>query len=114
LLAKTLETLSLDLKRKVSSLVVTQKMLQETGASLDYTDGFVDISRAVQGIEISVLYTQLSSNYFKLSLRSKGSFNVEKVAKKFGGGGHINAAGCQIEGDIESIKRKVLKAIKEL
>jgi bifunctional oligoribonuclease and PAP phosphatase NrnA len=114
LLAKTLETLSLDLKRKVGSLVVTQKTLQETGASLDYTDGFVDIPRAVQGIEISVLYTQVSSNYFKLSLRSKGSVNVEKVAKKFGGGGHINAAGCQIEGDIESIKHKVLEAIKEL
>jgi bifunctional oligoribonuclease and PAP phosphatase NrnA len=114
LLAKTLETLSLDLKRKVGSLVVTQKTLQEAGASLDYTDGFVDVPRAVQGIEISLLYAQLSSNYFKLSLRSKGSVNVEKIAKKFGGGGHINAAGCQIEGDIESIKRKVMKAIKEL
>jgi phosphoesterase RecJ-like protein len=114
LLARTMETLSLDLQRKVGSLVVTQKTLQETGASLDHTDGFVDIPRAVQGIKISVLYAQLGSNYFKLSLRSKGRVNVEKVAKKFGGGGHINAAGCQIEGDIESIKRKVLKAIKDL
>ena len=114
LLAKTLETLSLDLKLKVGSLVVTNKMLQEAGASMEHTDGFVDIPRAVQGIAISVLYTQVNSNCFKLSLRSKGKVNVEKVAKKFGGGGHVNAAACRIEGDIESIKIKIIEAIKEL
>jgi bifunctional oligoribonuclease and PAP phosphatase NrnA len=113
LLAKTLETLSLDMKTKVGSVVVTQKMLQETGSSMDYTDGFVDIPRAVQGIEISVLYSQLNGNCFKLSLRSKGKVNVERVAKKFGGGGHINAAACRIEGDLESIKVKIMEAIKE-
>ncbi len=114
LLAKTMETLSLDLKMKVGSLVVTHKMLQEAGASMEHTDGFVDIPRAVQGIEISILYSQLNGNGFKLSLRSKGQVNVEKVAKKFGGGGHINAAACRIEGDIESIKIKIMEAIKEL
>jgi bifunctional oligoribonuclease and PAP phosphatase NrnA len=114
LLAKAMETLSLDLKMKIGSLVVTQKMLQETGASMDHTDGFVDIPRAVQGIEISVLYTQLASNCFKLSLRSKGKVNVEKVAAKFGGGGHINAAACRIEGDIELVKFKIMEAVKEL
>ncbi len=114
LLARTMETLSLDLKMKVGSLVVTHKMLQEAGASMEHIEGFVDIPRAVQGIEISVLYSQLSGNSFKLSLRSKGQVNVEKVAKKFGGGGHINAAACRIEGDIESIKNKIMEAIKEL
>lgn len=114
LLAKTLETLSLDMERKMGSLTVTLKMLQEAGASIEHTDGFVDIPRTVQGIKISVLYTQMNSNFFKLSLRSKGSVNVEKIANKFGGGGHINAAACRIEGNIESIKLKILEAVKEL
>jgi bifunctional oligoribonuclease and PAP phosphatase NrnA len=114
LMAKTLETLSLDLEAKVGSVVVTQKMLQETGAKVEYTDGFVDLPRVVQGIDIAVLYTQISSDGFKLSLRSKGNVNVEKIAKKFGGGGHINAAACRIDGDIESIKSKLLAAIKEV
>jgi phosphoesterase RecJ-like protein len=114
LLARAMETLSLDMKMKIGSLVVTRKMLQETGASMDHTDGFVDIPRAVQGIEISVLYTQLNNNCFKLSLRSKGKVNVEKIAAKFGGGGHINAAACRVEGDIDSIKLKIKEAVKEL
>jgi phosphoesterase RecJ-like protein len=112
LMAKTLETLSLDLDRKLGSLVVTQKALQETGAAIEQTDGFVDIPRAVQGIDIAILYTQINDNCFKLSLRSKGKVNVEKIAKKFGGGGHINAAACRIEGDIETIKRQMLQAIE--
>ena len=114
LLAKVLETLSLDLKNKVGSLVVTQNALRDTGASLEHTEGLVDIPRTVKEISISILYTQLADDYFKLSLRSKGSVNVEKIAKKFGGGGHINAAACRIKGDIDSIKLQILQAIKEI
>ena len=114
LLAKALETLSLDLKNKVGSLVVTQKALQETGASWELTEGFVDIPRTVRGIEVSVLYTQRGDNNFKLSLRSKADVNVEKVAKKFGGGGHIHASACWMKGDIESIKSQIIKAVREL
>ena len=113
LLAKTMETLSIDLDSKICSLIVTQKALQETGASLEHTDGFVDIPRSVRGIDISILFTQMDENYFKLSMRSKGDVNVEKIARKFGGGGHINAAACRIEGSIEAIKFKVLQAIRE-
>jgi len=114
LLAEALETLSLDLKNKVGSMVVTQKALQETGASWELTEGFVDIPRTVRGIEISILYTQRGDNNYKLSLRSKADVNVEKVAKKFGGGGHIHASACWMKGDIESIKSQIIKAIREL
>jgi len=114
LLAKTMETLSLDLDKKIGSLTVTLKNLQETNSSLEQTDGFVDIPRSIKGINISVLYTELGNNFFKLSLRSKGKVNVEKVAKRFGGGGHMNAAACRIQGDIHTVKRLVLETIEEL
>jgi phosphoesterase RecJ-like protein len=114
LLAKVLETMSLDLENKVGSLFVTQEALRQTGASLDYTEGFIDIPRTVKGIDVSILYTQLGNKYFKVSLRSKGQINVEGVAGKFGGGGHVNAAACRIEGDIEEIKILIAEAIKEI
>jgi phosphoesterase RecJ-like protein len=84
------------------------------GASLEHTEGLVDIPRTVKEISISILYTQLADDYFKLSLRSKGNVNVEKIAKKFGGGGHVNAAGCTIKGNIDTIKLQILQAIKEI
>ena len=114
LLAKTMETLSLDLERRICSLVVTKQAIEETGASMEDTDGFVDIPRAVKGVDVSMLYTQMDNDHYKLSLRSKGKVNVEKIARKFGGGGHINAAACRIKGNIEEVKLLVLKAIVEL
>lgn len=114
LMARALSTLSLDLESKVGSMVVTQKDLMETGAAWEHTEGFVDIPRTVRGIEVSVLYTQRGEDHFKLSLRSKAKANVEKVAKRFGGGGHIHAASCWMKGDIESIKSQIIEAVREL
>lgn len=114
LMARALSTLSLDMESKVGSMVVTQKDLMEAGAAWEHTEGFVDIPRTVRGIEVSVLYTQREQDHFKLSLRSKAKANVEKVAKKFGGGGHIHAAACWMKGDIETIKAQIIEAVKEL
>lgn len=114
LMAKALSTLSLDLESGVGSMVVTQKDLMETGAAWEHTEGFVDIPRTASGIEVSVLYTQRGDDHFKLSLRSKAKVNVEKVAKKFGGGGHIHAASCWMKGNIETIKSQIIEAVREL
>ncbi len=114
LLSRVMETLALDMQTRTASLVVTRKHLQDTGATMEHTDGFIDIPRTVKGIDIAMLYTQMGDKQFKLSLRSKGKINVEKIARKFGGGGHVNAAACRIDGDIETVKSQVLEAVKEL
>jgi bifunctional oligoribonuclease and PAP phosphatase NrnA len=111
LLARVLDTLTFDWAKKVGYMVVLKKTLEETGALMEQTDGFIDIPRSVQGVEVSILFSELSDCCFKLSLRSKGKVNVERVARSFGGGGHINAAACNIEGELEAVKQKVLNAI---
>jgi bifunctional oligoribonuclease and PAP phosphatase NrnA len=114
LLSRVLETLTLDMGTRTASLTVTRKHLQDAGASMEHTDGFIDIPRTVKGVDIAMLYTQMGEKQFKLSLRSKGKVNVEKIARKFGGGGHVNAAACRIDGNINEIKQRVLEAVKEL
>jgi len=114
LMARVLETLELDLDLKTASMVVMQDHLKETGASMEHTDGFIDIPRTVKGVDIAMLYSQMGERFFKLSLRSKGTVNVEKIAAQFGGGGHINAAACRIEGDIAGIKERVRNAVRNL
>ena len=114
LLAKVLQTLELDLELKTASMVVTQSDLREAGATMEHTDGFIDIPRTVKGVDIAMLYSEMGEKFFKLSLRSKGQVNVEKIAAQFGGGGHINAAACRIEGDLAEIKVRVIKAMRDL
>ena len=112
LLTVVLESLALDLNGKVGSMIVTQENLANTGALQEHTEGFVDLPRTIEGVEISILFSELEENYFKLSLRSKGRLDVERVARKWGGGGHVNASGCRIKGDIATIKRLVLAQIE--
>ena len=45
---------------------------------------------------------------YRTSLRSKGDVNVARVAEKFGGGGHRNAAGCTLKGDLEEVEREII------
>jgi phosphoesterase RecJ-like protein len=112
LLTKTMETLAFALDGRVASVVVPLSALAETEALSEHIEGFVDIPRTIQGVDVSILYLELSENYYKLSLRSKGKINVEKVAGQFGGGGHANAAACKIKGELESIKRQVAEAVR--
>ncbi|MDI6775647.1 MAG: bifunctional oligoribonuclease/PAP phosphatase NrnA [Syntrophales bacterium] len=112
LLKKVLETLTFDSDGKIGSMVVLQKTIESVRALPEHTEGFVDIPRSIEGVEISILYNELSENYFKISFRSKGKINVERIARAFGGGGHTNASGCEVEGDIETIRHRVRDVIK--
>jgi phosphoesterase RecJ-like protein len=112
LLATVLPTLSIDEGGRVGSLTVTQQALAAAGALPEHTEGYVDLPRTIRGVEISILYAEMTDGRFKLSLRSKGSVNVERVARVFGGGGHMNAAACRIEGELVEIRRRVLETIR--
>lgn len=113
LLGVVLPTLAIEQEGRVGSLFVTQKALAETGARPEYSEGFVDFPRSIRGVEVSVLYSELDDGRFKLSLRSKGKTNVERVARHFGGGGHVNAAGCRITGEIDDVRVRVGEAIRK-
>lgn len=111
LMTKSLETLSFDFNGRVASMIVYLEFFAATGALSEHVEGFVDIPRAIKGVDVSVFYLEVSNNFYKLSLRSKGNINVEKIARRFGGGGHVNAAACEIRGELRIIKRQVMEAI---
>ena len=112
LLTKTLESLTLDLDNKVGSIVVSRASLVATGAKSEHSEGFVDILRTIKGVLVSILYLELDENYYKLSIRSKGQTNVEQIARRFGGGGHTNAAACKIRGSLADVQRQVVDALR--
>jgi bifunctional oligoribonuclease and PAP phosphatase NrnA len=112
LLAAVLPTLTIEEGGRVGSLIVTQQTIAAAGALPEHTESFVDLPRTIRGVEISILYVELPDGRFKLSMRSKGTVNVERVARAFGGGGHINAAACRMEGELAEIRRRVLETIR--
>jgi bifunctional oligoribonuclease and PAP phosphatase NrnA len=77
------------------------------------SEGFVNYALAVEGIRIAAFFSE-GDRIIKVSLRSKGSFSVKKIAEKyFEGGGHMNAAGGKSNEPMDKTIEKFLSAVKE-
>lgn len=96
LLGKALDSMKLyGNSKEICYMVLTRKMFEETKALESDTDNFVNYSLSVEKVKMGLLFVELT-NGFKISFRSKGAIPVNKLAAKFGGGGHINASGARL------------------
>jgi phosphoesterase RecJ-like protein len=95
-------------------MVVTPRMLQETGSSIEETEGFVNWGLSIEGVRASLLFTETERGT-KVSFRSKRHFHVHTWAQALGGGGHANAAGAFVRKPLdETIDRVVAQAPRYL
>lgn len=114
MLAKALEEAFLMFDGKVIVSCLTKEVFDENNATNLDTDGVVDALRITEGVECALwMYEYPVKGRFKCSLRSNDNINVNLVASAFGGGGHIRAAGCELDGDKDTIMLKVTELIKE-
>ncbi len=72
----------------------------------------VNYPRSIASVEVACLLRQLGDDV-KISLRGKGGVDVSRVAARFGGGGHPNAAGCTVPGELAAVTRAVLATVGE-
>lgn len=112
LLAKALTTLKFSDCGRFASLSVSLDMYAETGTDAELTDGFINYPRSVRGVEVAIFFRQLDSHSYKVGFRSKGAIDVSRLAEGFGGGGHHNAAGCVVQGDLESVREQVFSHLR--
>lgn len=95
LLGKALAGLGTLRQNKVAYLTVSWEMFRETGTEEADTDNFVTYTLLIQGVQIGLLFTELLDGV-KISFRSKGDIEINKLAQEFGGNGHKNAAGAHV------------------
>ncbi|MEW6118317.1 MAG: bifunctional oligoribonuclease/PAP phosphatase NrnA [Nitrospirota bacterium] len=110
LFIKVLNTLEFHGTTVIST--ITRKMFEETSTSADDTENFVSFPYIMRNPQVSILLREIDTNYYKVSLRSRGDLNVAKIAEAYGGGGHKNAAGCTVRGDRARIKAELLDRLK--
>lgn len=94
---------------RVAWTVVYQSDFKRFRAELHDVDAVADELRSVEGVKIAVVFRETPRKTFRVSLRSGYGTNVALVAKKFGGGGHHNAAGCHVS---RSQKEKLLEELE--
>lgn len=113
LLQLALETLSFDAKGKIGYMFITSDMYSKACATEEDSEEIVEYARNAEGVEVGILFKQHSKGNIKISFRSKGKINVNKIASKFGGGGHHNASACTINGELRSVLKEVVRTVKE-
>jgi phosphoesterase RecJ-like protein len=112
LLSRVLETLELSEDGRVSSVAVTQQMLREAGATVDMTEDFINFPRSVQGVEVALLFREVTPVKYRVSMRSRGAVDVARIAGQFKGGGHPAASGCTVEENFSTVKAKILESVR--
>ncbi|MCI3919471.1 bifunctional oligoribonuclease/PAP phosphatase NrnA [Paenibacillus sp. TRM 82003] len=113
LLKEALATLSFSEDRRVAWITVSSDMLERIGAADEDSEGLVNLPRNVAGVEVGMLFKQKSPDTVKVSLRSGGLVDVSKLAQALGGGGHVRAAGCTINGTLDEAIRRLLEAVNQ-
>lgn len=102
---KAMETLRLLGDGRGAVVYVTQKMLDETGALMEETEGLSQDLRSIAGVEFAAVVKEYEEEKIKVSMRAKSRGDVAAIAAKLGGGGHTKAAGC-------TIYKPVMEAVK--
>lgn len=95
---------------RVRTVSVKKSLVEQFGMEPEDVDGLVDIPRRIRGTQIAAAIKEVKGK-IRVSLRSNGEADVSKVALKFGGGGHIKAAGCSMTDiDIEKARKLIVEA----
>jgi len=98
---------------KVIVGTLTQKQMQEFNVLPKHLDGIVSQLRVTKDVEVAVFLYENEDQTYKVSFRVNGNFDAAALAMHFGGGGHVKAAGCTMEGCLEDNIEQILDEIKK-
>lgn len=109
LLQHALETLEHDPQSGISWMVIPSEPYERLGATSEDLEGIVDIPRSIEGTQVGLLFRLAQSGEVKVSFRSNGPVDVNALARRFNGGGHVKASGAMVAGPMERAVEEVLR-----
>lgn len=99
---------------RLAYITLTRGQVVACDADHEDTSDVVNGLLAIDGVRVAVMFKELEERHVKLSFRSKGNLDVNRLAARFGGGGHTNAAGAVVEGGLDEVVARVLVPCREL
>lgn len=120
LLARALSSLELFDNDRFAIMRLTRRDFDECGAQQGDAGGFADYAQTIESVRVVAMLTESEPDaarnpVTKVSFRSKdadGGVDVNRVARTFGGGGHIRASGARVNADVTQTARLVLEALR--
>ena len=113
LLRDALDTLRVDERHGVAWISVPAGALEAYGLQSEDLDGIVEHPRSISGTRLALFFRDLGHGKVKVSFRSTGDVDVNRFARRFGGGGHAKAAGALITGTLDEVQDRVIAQARE-
>ncbi len=93
----------------VAVIVFTKDDFEATHTDNSYTEGMVSELIDIREVKVAYALAEVTKHNYKLSIRTKEGVDASEIAMMMGGGGHMRAAGCRINGFLEDIIEKIVK-----
>jgi phosphoesterase RecJ-like protein len=115
LLRDLLGTMRFDANDRVASFSLSIATAKKLGVLPEDNEGLIDHLRAIRGVIVAVFFEELPDGKVRVSMRSKNEkVNVCAICEKFGGGGHVLAAGARVRGTLAEVEKKVLEEVRDI
>lgn len=112
LLREALATLHVDPDAGIAWMVLPHEVESRLSTTSEDYEGLIDHARSVEGTEVAILFRETPEGQTKISFRSNGLADVNRVAREFGGGGHVKAAGALVDAPPLQTVERVLKEVR--
>lgn len=112
LLSRVLGEFHLEADGRLAWMALPLAVMEDAGASAEDVEGIVESLRAIEHVEMAILFKEIEPAATKVSMRSAGEVNVSSLAGRFGGGGHKNAAGAFLRRPLAVVVEEVLEAAR--
>ena len=109
MLREALGTLETDPDLGLAWLSVPSDAMERYNLRSEDLDGVVEHARSIEGTRLALFFRDLGYGKVKVSFRSTGEVDVNRLARVFGGGGHARASGALIPGSLDAVKQRVLE-----
>jgi phosphoesterase RecJ-like protein len=113
LLGEAINSMELFEKGKLVCFTLSDEAIKKTGAKDEDCGGIINTGININGAEVAILLRVKQNREIKVNFRSKNYVDVSAIANMYSGGGHKRAAGCTVEGNLDDIKKKIIKDIKD-
>jgi phosphoesterase RecJ-like protein len=92
---------------------VTREMRRRWALAENDNSGLANFLSGVREADIVIVFTERDNGTIDVGMRAAPGYDVSRVALELGGGGHPQASGCTLTGDLPQIRERVLEAVRE-
>jgi len=115
LLRDLLGTMRFEAHDRVASFSLSLATAKKLAVLPEDNEGLIDHLRAIRGVILAVFFEELPDGKVRVSMRSKNEkVNVCAICEKFGGGGHVLAAGARVRGTLAEVEKRILEEVRDV